>query len=82
MPSIFSVSARFATPVTEMLAAYPHVSRCAYCCAYAADALLDYPQAGSLVLSAVLGHHESFHRSDPLVIASEHFAIDDRSSLV
>jgi hypothetical protein len=72
------------TPPTDesaahLLACYPHVAGCPTCRWYAAEALLDYPP--SLVLWAVLAHHEQTHRGDPLVTATQHFALDEPVTL-
>ncbi len=60
------------------LDAYPHVSRCPYCRAYAAGLLADLPEDSDLPLraavSATLAHHDSGHCFDPLLVASQHFA--------
>jgi hypothetical protein len=64
-----------------LLDAYPHVSGCSVCRSYASEALADQTLSHAIVLSAVLGHHEGYHRGDPLQVASEHFALDAHPSL-
>jgi len=67
---------RQARPVAvQVLAAYPHIARCAPCRGYAEDALATFLPGATL--QATLAHHESGHRHDSLFAASEYFGIDD-----
>ncbi len=59
-------------PVSLVLAAYPHVARCAECRGYAAARLLRHP--GHAVVTATLAHHDSGHRYDAFTVATQHFA--------
>jgi hypothetical protein len=52
------------TDVARLLAPYSHVACCPRCREYAADHLDGQP--GAQLLTAVLDHHDSAHRSDPL----------------
>ena len=79
MPSRTDVTTCFCEPARQLLAAYPHAAECPTCRQYAADALAQH--STPIALSATLAHHESFHRADPLLTASEHFAIDTEPTL-
>lgn len=50
---------------------YPHVAGCAVCMAYAADRQ-GLSDTWTLV-AATLGHHDSGHRRDTFLAASQHF---------
>jgi hypothetical protein len=64
-----ALSGRATSP---LLADYPHVAGCADCRRYAADRLgLTATQA---LVVATLAHHDSAHATDPLTLASQHFA--------
>jgi hypothetical protein len=73
------VTTRLLTPAGALLAAYPHVAACAACLNYAADAIADHSRTA--VLSATLAHHDSCHSTDPLLTASQHFAVDAETTL-
>jgi hypothetical protein len=66
------------TPVATLLAAYPHVARCAACRSYTRDACADLP--ATTVLAATLAHHDVAHATDPLLAASRHFAMDGETT--
>jgi len=60
------------TAAPELLGSYPHVAACPTCREYAASRITLIP--ATELIAAVLAHHDSSHRGDPLVLASQHFA--------
>ena len=58
--------------VLGLLASYPHVAACPGCLSYAATNLDDLPPR--TVLVATFARHDSGHSSDPLTLATQHFA--------
>jgi len=60
------------TTERRILQPYPHVAGCPACREYADDRITLVPATELIV--AVLAHHDSSHRNDPLVLASQHFA--------
>jgi hypothetical protein len=73
------MTTRFSAPAGALLASYPHVSDCSACLRYAADAMVEH--SATAVLSATLAHHDSYHSSDPLLTACQHFAVEDEPTL-
>jgi 2-oxoglutarate dehydrogenase complex dehydrogenase (E1) component-like enzyme len=57
--------------VMHLLASYPHVASCPWCCEYADEYLEWHP--ATAVLVAVLDHHDSAHTSDRLGRLSAQF---------
>ena len=79
MPSTPFVTASLCEPAAALLAPYPHIAGCPSCRLYAVDALADH--STRLVLSATLAYHSAYHRGDPLMTASAHFAWDGEATL-
>jgi hypothetical protein len=73
-PTTSATTGELQTP-SAALVAYPHISQCDRCLHYAEEALHSFSAAA--VLQATLVHHESDHRHDSLLAASEYFGIDD-----
>jgi hypothetical protein len=69
------LSTRQGPAAAQALAAYPHISRCERCLRYAQAALDTFSVTATL--QASLAHHESDHRHDSLLAASEYFGIGD-----